>query len=56
MILLLDYSQLGLGHDGCELIVGHIDGSLASACQSGGCNLGHRNLRLLSPSHPRHHT
>ena len=28
LILLLDYSQLGLGHDGCELIVGHIDGAL----------------------------
>ena len=35
MILLLDYSQLGLGYDGCELIVGHIDGSLELACIRG---------------------
>ncbi|MGB0056312.1 MAG: hypothetical protein WBQ20_06050 [Methyloceanibacter sp.] len=28
LILLLDYSKSGLGHDGGELIVGHVDGSL----------------------------
>jgi hypothetical protein len=35
MILLLDYSQLGLGHDGSELIIGHIDGSLELGCIRG---------------------
>ena len=28
LILLIDYSQPGLSHDGSELVVGHVDGTL----------------------------
>ena len=35
LVLLLDYSQLGLGHDGRKLVVGHIDGSLELGRVSG---------------------
>jgi len=36
---LLDYGQSGLGYDGCELIVGHIDGALERA-RIGGAKRG----------------
>ena len=35
LILLLDYSQLGLGYDGSKLVVGHVDGTLELGGVSG---------------------